>query len=100
VKNPQVNSPVRAGPRWLKSRTGEGVCLSFKKPTNLRVFIENLPIKVIYTHTVSATTSARVSPVTDGGDSPKEHVTCEYHPRGPPGPVLRPTLITLLDLHM
>ena len=56
-KNPQVNSPVCTGPRHLKSHTGEGVHLSFKKPANLQVFIENLPIKVIYTRTGSTTTS-------------------------------------------
>jgi len=37
---------------------GEGVRLSFKKPTNLQVLIEKLPIKIIYTCTGSATTSA------------------------------------------
>jgi len=58
AKNPQVNSPVCAGPRRLKTRKGEGVCLSFKKPANLRVFMKKLPIKVIYTRTGSATTSA------------------------------------------
>jgi len=57
-KNPQVNSPVHAGPQRLKPRMGEGLHLSFKKPANLWVFIENLPIKDIYTHTGSATTSA------------------------------------------
>jgi len=57
-KKLQVNSPVCAGPRCLKSRMGEGVRLSFKKPANLQVLIEKLPIKVIYTRTGSATTFA------------------------------------------
>jgi len=58
VRNLHVNLPVRTGLWCLKSHASEGVCLSFKKPANLRVFIEKLPIKVIYTHTGSATTSA------------------------------------------
>ena len=48
-KNPQVNLPVPAGSRRLKSRRGEGISSCRKKHINPWVPARKLPCKVIFT---------------------------------------------------